>query len=47
MNLIYANPKWGFGAELKDEKHTTDSLASVVSTVLAGRRNMVKNMVSI
>ncbi|KAJ7809565.1 hypothetical protein B0H14DRAFT_3880930 [Mycena olivaceomarginata] len=39
------NPKWGFGAELKDEKHATDSLASVVSTVLAGRCNMVKNTI--
>jgi hypothetical protein len=41
------NPNWGFGAELKDEKHGTDSLASVVPTVLAGRCNMVKNTVSI
>ncbi|KAJ7860094.1 hypothetical protein B0H14DRAFT_3134986 [Mycena olivaceomarginata] len=39
------NPKWGFGAELKDEKHATDSLASVASTVLAGRCNMVNNTI--
>ncbi|KAJ7358292.1 hypothetical protein DFH08DRAFT_802126 [Mycena albidolilacea] len=45
IDMIYANPKWGFGAELKDEKHATDSLASVVSMALAGRRNMVKNTI--
>ncbi|KAJ7881815.1 hypothetical protein B0H14DRAFT_3857709 [Mycena olivaceomarginata] len=46
QKLVSLKPQsQGFGAELKDEKHATDSLASVVSTVLAGRCNMVKNTI--
>ncbi|KAJ6528119.1 hypothetical protein B0H19DRAFT_1274923 [Mycena capillaripes] len=44
-DLVLASPCWGFGAELKDEKHTTDALGTAVSGVLVSRRNLVKNTI--
>ncbi|KAJ6534895.1 hypothetical protein B0H19DRAFT_1080309 [Mycena capillaripes] len=44
-DLVLANPSWGFGAELKDEKHATDALGTAVSGVLVSRRNLVKNTI--
>jgi hypothetical protein len=44
-DMVLGNPSWGFGTELKDEKHATDALGSAVSGVLASRRNILKTTI--
>ncbi|KAJ7669616.1 hypothetical protein B0H14DRAFT_3072455 [Mycena olivaceomarginata] len=45
IDLVFANPSWGFGVELRDEKYAMDALGSTVSVMLANKRNTVKNVI--
>ncbi|KAJ7800732.1 hypothetical protein B0H14DRAFT_2898232 [Mycena olivaceomarginata] len=45
LDLVFANPSWGFGVELRDEKYAMDALGSTVSVMLANKRNTVKNVI--
>ncbi|KAJ7827690.1 hypothetical protein B0H14DRAFT_3720472 [Mycena olivaceomarginata] len=44
-DMVLVNPSWGFGTELRDEKHAMDALGTAVSGVLTSRRNLVKNTI--
>jgi hypothetical protein len=46
QDMVLVNPSWGFGTELRDEKHAMDALGTAVLGVLTSRRNLVKNTVS-
>ncbi|KAJ6473050.1 hypothetical protein C8R45DRAFT_1217551 [Mycena sanguinolenta] len=45
MDMVLANPDWGFGLHLKSEKDAMDTLASEVSTVLTAKRNTIKGVI--
>ncbi|KAJ7354127.1 hypothetical protein DFH08DRAFT_984407 [Mycena albidolilacea] len=42
MDIVLANPGWGFSAHMKLEKDAMDTLSSEISRVLTGKRNLVK-----
>ncbi|KAJ7771169.1 hypothetical protein B0H14DRAFT_3590530 [Mycena olivaceomarginata] len=45
LDMVHANPAWGFPVELKDEKYATDALGTAISVILANKRNLVKNVI--
>ncbi|KAJ7334012.1 hypothetical protein DFH08DRAFT_965771 [Mycena albidolilacea] len=45
MDMVLANPDWGFGLHLKSEKDAMDTLSSEVSLVLTAKRNTIKTVV--
>ncbi|KAJ7360807.1 hypothetical protein DFH08DRAFT_1031026 [Mycena albidolilacea] len=42
MDIVLANPGWGFSAHMKLEKDAMNTLSSEISRVLTGKRNLVK-----
>ncbi|KAJ7790421.1 hypothetical protein B0H14DRAFT_3501639 [Mycena olivaceomarginata] len=44
LDMVHANPAWGFPVEMKDEKYATDALGTVISVILANKCNLVKNI---
>ncbi|KAJ7907859.1 hypothetical protein B0H13DRAFT_2331954 [Mycena leptocephala] len=45
MDLVLANPGWGFASELKDEQPATDAVSSAISRTLISKRNIVKTAI--
>ncbi|KAJ7857113.1 hypothetical protein B0H14DRAFT_3448085 [Mycena olivaceomarginata] len=44
LDMVHANPAWGFPVEMKDEKYATDTLGTAISVILANKCNLVKNI---
>ncbi|KAJ6508187.1 hypothetical protein C8R45DRAFT_1207935 [Mycena sanguinolenta] len=44
-DMVFANPSWGFGAELANEKHAVDALGTAISVVMGSKRNIMKNVI--
>ncbi|KAJ7832376.1 hypothetical protein B0H13DRAFT_2370955 [Mycena leptocephala] len=45
MDMVLANPSWGFPSELKDDTYAVDAVGSLISKTLINKRNIVKTTV--
>ncbi|KAJ7898972.1 hypothetical protein B0H13DRAFT_2519668 [Mycena leptocephala] len=42
MDMVLANPSWGFPSELKDDTYAVDVVGSLISKTLINKRNIIK-----